>query len=57
MEITEKEYNEKLDNYLREQGPNPGTTFFGAWGWYAAMKNRFDEQLKENETGTNTDTR
>lgn len=57
MELSEKEYNEKLDQYLREQGPNPGTTFFGAWGWYATMKNRFDEQLKENETGTNTDTR
>jgi hypothetical protein len=48
MTISEKEYNERLDNYLRERGPNPGTTFFGAWGWYAAKKNEFDEIMKED---------
>lgn len=45
--MNEKEYNEKLDQYLREKGPNPGTTFFGSWGWYAAMKNQFDKELRE----------
>ena len=45
--MNEKEYNEKLDQYLRENGPNPGVTFFGSWGWYAMMKNRFDKELKE----------
>jgi len=43
--MTEKEYKEKLDVYLKENGPNPGTTFFGSWGWYAMMKNKFDREL------------
>ena len=47
MNITEKEYEQKLDAYLREKGPNPGTTFFGSWGWYAAKKNEFHKQMKE----------
>ena len=47
MQITEKEYDEKLVAYLREQGPNPGTTFFGSWGWYASKKNEFHKQMKE----------
>ena len=45
--MIEKEYNKKLEDYLKENGPNPGTTFFGSWGWYAMMKNRFDKELKE----------
>ena len=45
--MTEKEYDEKLKDYLKENGPNPGTTFFGSWGWYAMMKNKFDKELKE----------
>ena len=44
--MNEKEYNEKLDQYLRENGPNPGVTFFGSWGWYAMMKNRFDKEMR-----------
>ena len=48
MVISEKEYNQKLDAYLREQGPNPGTTFFGSWGWYATKKNEFNAMLKED---------
>jgi len=44
--MTEKEYKEKLDAYLKENGPNPGTTFFGSWGWYAMMKNKFDNELR-----------
>jgi hypothetical protein len=47
MEISEKEYDEKLDEYLREQGPNLGETFFGAWGWYATKRNEFNAILKE----------
>lgn len=47
MQFFEKEYDEKLDAYLREHGPNPGTTFFGAWGWYAAKKNEFERKLQE----------
>ena len=47
MEISEKEYYKRLDNYLRECGPNPGTTFFGAWGWYAAKKNQFEKQMQQ----------
>ena len=47
MQISEKEYNEKLDNFLREQGTNPGTTFFGAWGWFAAKKNEFEKQMQQ----------
>ena len=48
MEISEKEYYERLDNYLRECGPNPGTTFFGSWGWYAHKRNEFNAMLKED---------
>ena len=48
MVISEKEYNERFDNYLRECGPNPGNTFFGAWGWYATKKNEFNALLKED---------
>ena len=48
IEISEKEYNEKLDDYLRKQGPNPGTTFFGSWGWYATKRNEFNALLKED---------
>ena len=47
MQITEKEYDQKLDSYLREQGPNPGTTFFGSWGWYAMKKNEFHKQMQQ----------
>lgn len=47
MQITEKEYDQKLDSYLREQGPNPGTTFFGSWGWYAMKKNEFYKQMQQ----------
>jgi hypothetical protein len=48
MQISEKEYNEQLDDYLRECGPNPGTTFFGSWGWYASKKNEFDAMMQED---------
>ncbi len=47
MVISEKEYEQKLDTYLREQGPNPGTTFFGSWGWYASKKNEFYRQMQQ----------
>ena len=47
MQISEKEYSEKLDEYLRECGPNPGTTFFGSWGWYASKKNEFQRKIEE----------
>lgn len=48
MEISEAEYYERLDSYLRECGPNPGTTFFGSWGWYATKRNEFNAMLKED---------
>ena len=44
--MIEKEYVKKLEDYLKENGPNPGTTFFGSWGWYAMMKNKFDKELR-----------
>ena len=48
MQISETEYYERLESYLKEQGGNPGTTFFGAWGWYAARRNEFNEMMKED---------
>ena len=48
IEISEKEYNEKLDDYLRKQGHNPSRTFFGSWGWYATKRNEFNALLKED---------
>ena len=47
MTISEKEYYERLDSYLRECGPNLGTTFFGSWGWYATKRNEFNAIMKE----------
>ena len=46
--MNKKEYDRQLEEYLKENGPNPGVTFFGAWGWYAMMKNKFDKQLREH---------
>jgi hypothetical protein len=48
MVISEKDYNERFDAYLKEQGPNPADTFFGAWGWYATKKNAFNAMLRED---------
>lgn len=48
MTIDEQEYNERLETYLKECGSNPGTTFFGAWGWYATKKNEFDAMMQED---------
>jgi hypothetical protein len=55
--MTEKEYNEKFEKYLKEQGPNPGTTFFGSWGWYATMKNQFDKELRVHDGQNGTEER
>ena len=46
--ITEKEYFELLDAYLKSQGPNPAQGFFARWAWYAGHRNKFDASLKEN---------
>jgi hypothetical protein len=47
MEITLDEYEKQLQAYLKEQGENQGSGFFGAWGWYATKKNEFDKELEE----------
>lgn len=47
MTTTKDEYNTKFQNYLKEQGPNTGTGFFGKWGWYAKRKAEFDKQELE----------
>ena len=48
MTISEKEYYERLDAYMKEQGPNPSNTFFGAWGWYASRRNEFNAMLRDD---------
>ena len=48
MKISEDEYMKRLKKYLEEQGPNPGTTFFGSWGWHATKTNEFNAMLKED---------
>jgi hypothetical protein len=48
MQISEQDYYERFEAYLKECGSNPGTTFFGAWGWYAARKNEFDAIMQED---------
>lgn len=48
MQISEQDYYERFKAYLKECGSNPGTTFFGAWGWYAARKNEFDAMMQED---------
>ena len=48
MIISEEEYIKRLKKYLEEQGPNPGTTFFGSWGWHATKTNEFNAMLKED---------
>lgn len=48
MQISEQDYYERFEAYLKECGSNPGTTFFGAWGWYAARKNEFNAMMQED---------
>ena len=36
----------KWEAFLREQGPNPGTSFYGAWGWFSTMSSKFANQLR-----------
>ena len=52
--ITEKEYFELLDAYLKSQGANPAQGFFARWAWYAGHRNKFDASLKENGIAVNT---
>ena len=48
MQISSKEYQERLQEYLKACGPNLGTSFFGKWGWYAMRKSEFDEMLRND---------
>ena len=48
MKISEEEYYERLEAYLKECGSNPATTFFGAWGWYATKRNEFNAMMQED---------
>ena len=45
--ISEEEYERLFAKYLKEQGPNKGTGFFGSWAWQAKQKREFNEKLKE----------
>ena len=45
MQISEEEYYERLEAYLKECGSNP---FFGAWGWYATKRNEFNAMMQED---------
>lgn len=47
MKISKMEYEVKFKEYLRECGPNPGTSFFGKWGWYVMKKREFNAMLKD----------
>lgn len=44
--LDQKERKERWEAFLREQGPNPGTSFYGAWGWFATMSSKFANQLR-----------
>ena len=48
MIISEDEYFKRLYKYLKDEGPNPATTFFGSWGWHATKTNEFNALLKED---------
>lgn len=50
MRINSKEYFEKLDQYLKEVGPNPGTSFYGAMAWASLKEDEFIQ--RETEAGT-----
>jgi hypothetical protein len=47
--ITKETYTELFAAFLREKGPNPATSFFGAWAWHSKKEKQFKKKLrKEN---------
>jgi len=49
MILSPKDYEERLLEYYKQQGPNPAETFMGALGWYAKKRKEFNELLKEKK--------
>ena len=47
MEISEKDYNERLNAYLKEYKDKQPSNFFGAWSWYTITKGEFDKSLAQ----------
>lgn len=45
--ISKERFEELFQKYLKSKGPNPGTGFFGKWGWYAKQKSFFKKYLKD----------
>ena len=44
--LDQNERKERWEAFLLEKGPNPGTSFYGAWGWYSTMSDRFAKLLR-----------
>ncbi len=47
MEISEKEYHDRLNAYLKENKQFQPSNFFGAWSWYTVTKGEFDKSLEQ----------
>ena len=47
--INEETYNELFSAFLKDEGPNPSKSFFGAWAWHAEKEKAFKKRLhKQN---------
>jgi hypothetical protein len=47
QKISKDEYERLLKEYLKEQGPNKGSSLVGSLAWWARQKREFDEKLKQ----------
>lgn len=49
LSIPELEYKVRLKEFLKENGPNPGTDFYSRWSWAASQEQTFRQRLFEAE--------
>ena len=48
MNIGDKEYREKLKQYLNEVGPNTGTNMASKWAWSITQEKAFQKSLRDH---------
>jgi len=45
MRLSTEEYKDLLKEFLRKQGPNRGSGFFGPWAWQSIKEKEFQAIL------------
>jgi hypothetical protein len=45
--LTDAEWKRRFDEYMEQVGPNPGTSFYGAWGWASLMSANFGDMMHD----------